>query len=72
MVAGFLAGLIKGNDYESALKMGAAAGSATAFSECSLQKKIFTGFLKNFKPEIIMIGKEVNYAHSRFIKKRKH
>ena len=33
MVAGFLAGLIKGNDYESALKMGAAAGSATAFSE---------------------------------------
>lgn len=32
MVAGFLAGYLKTNDYEEALRMGMAAGSATAFS----------------------------------------
>ena len=33
MVAGFLAGYLKsGGDYEAALKLGTAAGSATAFS----------------------------------------
>lgn len=33
MVAGFLAGIIKESDFECALKMGIAAGSASAFSE---------------------------------------
>ena len=33
MVAGFVAGYLKSNDYETALKMGTAAGSATAFSD---------------------------------------
>lgn len=33
MVAGFLAGYMKTGDYESAFRMGVAAGSATAFSE---------------------------------------
>jgi len=33
MVAGFVAGYIKTGDYETALKMGTAAGSATAFSD---------------------------------------
>lgn len=33
MVAGFLAGYLKNNSYEEALKTGTAAGSATAFSE---------------------------------------
>ena len=33
MVAGFIAGLLKYNDYEKAFKMGIAAGSASAFSE---------------------------------------
>lgn len=33
MVAGFVAGYLKTNDYETALKMGTAAGSATAFSD---------------------------------------
>lgn len=33
MVAGFVAGYMKSNDYETALKMGTAAGSATAFSD---------------------------------------
>ncbi|MCR5420549.1 MAG: 1-phosphofructokinase [Lachnospiraceae bacterium] len=33
MVAGFLAGYIQTGDYRKALRMGAAAGSATAFSE---------------------------------------
>ncbi|MFQ9871727.1 MAG: PfkB family carbohydrate kinase [Oscillospiraceae bacterium] len=32
MVAGFLAGWLQSGDYETALKMGTAAGSATAFS----------------------------------------
>ena len=33
MVAGFVAGFLKWNDYGAALKLGSAAGSATAFSE---------------------------------------
>ena len=33
MVAGFIAGYLKNNSYEEALKMGTAAGSATAFSD---------------------------------------
>lgn len=33
MVAGFIAGYLKNKDYEEALKMGTAAGSATAFSD---------------------------------------
>lgn len=33
MVAGFIAGVLRWNDYEKALKLGSAAGSATAFSK---------------------------------------
>ena len=33
MVAGFITGFLKHNDYEKALKMGIAAGSASAFSK---------------------------------------
>ena len=33
MVAGFIAGYLKNGSYEEALKMGTAAGSATAFSD---------------------------------------
>ena len=33
MVAGFLAGYLEKQDYKYALRMGAAAGSATAFSK---------------------------------------
>ena len=33
MVAGFIAGYLKTNDYTQALKLGAASGSATAFSD---------------------------------------
>ena len=33
MVAGFIAGYILKNDYEYALKLGTAAGGATAFSD---------------------------------------
>jgi 1-phosphofructokinase len=38
MVAGFVAGCIKYNDYKSALKLGAACGNATAFSEGLAEK----------------------------------
>lgn len=38
MVAGFIAGYLKYHDYGSALKLGTAAGSATAFSEGLAQK----------------------------------
>ena len=33
MVAGFLAGFLQNGDYEHALKLGTAAGGATAFSD---------------------------------------
>ena len=39
MVAGFLAGWIEKNDYNYALKMGVAAGSASTFSENLAEKK---------------------------------
>ena len=38
MVAGFLAGYLQSRDYEKALRTGAAAGSATAFSEGLAQR----------------------------------
>lgn len=38
MVAGFLAGYLQSRDYETALRTGAAAGSATAFSERLAQR----------------------------------
>ena len=38
MVAGFLAGYLQNRDYETALRIGAAAGSATAFSEGLAQR----------------------------------
>ena len=41
MVAGFLAGYIKTNRYEEAIKWGICAGSATAFSEGLMDKKMF-------------------------------
>ncbi len=40
MVAGFLAGWIQQNNYDHALKLGAAAGGATAFSEGLAQREI--------------------------------
>ncbi len=45
MVAGFLAGLEKG-DYEYALKLGTAAGGATAFSDGLAEKKMIDALLK--------------------------
>ncbi|MCD8188203.1 MAG: 1-phosphofructokinase [Ruminococcus sp.] len=51
MVAGFLAGLELFNDYEAALALGTAAGSATAFSDRLAEKskieEIFRGFYPN-------------------------
>lgn len=48
MVAGFLAGYIKTEDYIFAHKLGSAAGSATAFSECLAEgKNIISLFEKN-------------------------
>ena len=42
MVAGFLTGFITFDDYEKALKMGIAAGSASAFSKnLATQEEIF-------------------------------
>ena len=44
MVAGFLAGLDKGYDY--ALKLGTAAGGATAFSDGLARSELIYGLLK--------------------------
>lgn len=48
MVAGFLAGYVLTEDYEQALKMGAACGSATAFSSDLAE----AGFIKELFKEI--------------------
>ena len=39
MVAGFVAGFLQKGDYEHALRLGAACGNATAFSEGLAEKK---------------------------------
>ena len=47
MVAGFLAGYIKEKDYSYALKLGAACGSATAFSEGLASRETISKVFKN-------------------------
>lgn len=47
MVAGFLAGYIKTNDYSYALKLGTACGNATAFSESLATKNEIENILEN-------------------------
>lgn len=54
MVAGFLAGLEKTGDYEMALNLGLAAGSATAFQEGLAQRKEIAAFLMH--PEHYGLG----------------
>ena len=46
MVAGFIAGYSEKEDYEWALKLGTATGSATAFSEGLAQKELVMDLLK--------------------------
>lgn len=47
MVAGFLAGYLESGDYEKALKLGVAAGSATACSEGLATKEKIEAFFQN-------------------------
>ena len=46
MVAGFLAGYLENGDYQHALKMGTASGSASAFSEGLATKQEVMDLLK--------------------------
>jgi len=46
MVAGFLAGFLQTGDYGYALKLGTAAGSATAFSLGLGEKKLIDKLMK--------------------------
>ena len=46
MVAGFVAGYLRGGSYEEALKSGTAAGSATAFSEGLASLEMYEKVLK--------------------------
>lgn len=48
MVAGFLAGWLKEHDYAAAHRMGAAAGSATAFSDGLAEKEQVINLLNSF------------------------
>ena len=48
MVAGFLAGYLKSNDYKEALELGICAGSATAFSEGLARKDDIEALRRNF------------------------
>lgn len=49
MVAGFITGFITHNDYEKALKMGIAAGSASAFSKDLATKEEILYYLSNME-----------------------
>ncbi len=49
MVAGFIAGATKKSDYEYALKLGTAAGSATAFSEGLAEKPLIKRLLEEIQ-----------------------
>ena len=46
MVAGFLAGYMQNGDYEYALKLGTAAGGATAFSDGLAEKELIYDLIK--------------------------
>lgn len=48
MVAGFLAGWLRTGDYAAAHRMGAAAGSATAFSDGLAEEKDILALLDAF------------------------
>lgn len=49
MVAGFVAGYFRTNDYDYALKLGTAAGSATAFSKGLAEKETINAILNSIK-----------------------
>ena len=49
MVAGFIVGYLKSGDYEQALKMGIATGSASTFSINLATKEEVEILLKNIK-----------------------
>ena len=51
MVAGFICGYVNTNSYEEALKLGAASGSATAFSSDLAERELIYKLLKEIKVE---------------------
>lgn len=53
MVAGFLAGYLKGNDYAEALHLGSACGGATAFSKDLALKETIDNVYQQLKTEVI-------------------
>lgn len=53
MVAGFLAGYMKTNDYKEAIRLGSACGGATAFSADLAQREGIEEVLQQLKPKII-------------------
>ena len=53
MVAGFVSGYIDNNSYEAALKLGAASGSATAFSSDLATREYIDELAKEIKVERI-------------------
>lgn len=53
MVAGFLAGYMKTNDYKEAIRFGSACGGATAFSSDLAEKEMIEEVLKQLETNII-------------------
>lgn len=53
MVAGFLAGYMKTNDYKEAIRLGSACGGATAFSADLAQREGIEEVLQQLEPKII-------------------
>ena len=51
MVAGFISGYINSNSYEEALKLGAASGSATAFSSDLATKEFIDKLIQEIEVE---------------------
>lgn len=57
MVAGFVAGWTKQQDYDYAFRMGIAAGSASAFSELlATRQEIEQAFTRPYKNKWMVIG----------------
>ncbi|MDY5211765.1 1-phosphofructokinase [Intestinibacter sp.] len=53
MVAGFISGYLKSNNYEEALRLGAASGGATAFSSDLATRELIDKLIKEIKIEKI-------------------
>ncbi len=69
MVAGFISGYLKSQNYEDALRLGAASGGATAFSSDLATREFIDKLVKEIKIEKNKIIYSLKKSKKKIIKK---